>query len=170
MVDADIVIESVARYDKDMKDQLEQFCAQVVELGGLIDKEIELSVKMGWLEKNLPWLPLVRKDRSNEYQKCIQKDRGLRETIPVIYDDVCSRLDSLISNIDSGLGNIEVSQGTKEIDAVIAVRDAFKKFDQKFRYYNWFLRFGRNASKTSFRDRYPDARAIYRRVLSGSDD
>lgn len=159
------IIDLLERHDGEMKGMLEIFCDQVIELGGLIDREIELSVKMGWLERNLPWLPLVRKDRSNEYQKCLVKDRGLRETIPAIYDDVCSRLDWLIANIDSALRNMDPGQERKEMDALFSVREAFQKFDRKFRYYNWFLRFGRNASKTSFRDRYPDARSVYLRAL-----
>lgn len=159
------VIDWVASYEEDMKDWLQEFCLRVIELGELIDKEIGLSVKMNWFEKHVSWLPFMNTDRIREYQECVAKDRRLRESIPLIYDEICFTLDFLISSLKEAVKNTDRGQNGNECAAVNAVLEVFKEFDHKFRYYNWFLRFGRNESQTSFRDRYPDVRAIYQQAL-----
>jgi hypothetical protein len=161
-------INIVASYDEDMRGWLQEFCRRLIELGELIDKEIGLSVKMNWFEKHVSWLPFTDKDRIREYQKCVTRDRRLRESIPLIYDEICFQLDFLISSLEEAVKNTDRGQNEDELAAVNAVLEVFKEFDHKFRCYNWFLRFGRNESQTSFRDRYPDAWAVYQQALSGT--
>ncbi|HOX29820.1 MAG TPA: hypothetical protein PLR75_01555 [Candidatus Pacearchaeota archaeon] len=158
-------IDCIASHDEEMRIFLHRFCSQVIELGELIDKEIGLLVKLNWFEKHFSWLPFMNTERSKEYRECVTRNYELRKSISFIYDLICSRLDVMVESLELAVKNTDRAQNPNDFAAVSAVLEAFKEFDHKFRCYNWFFRFGRNESQTSFRDRYPDARAIYQQAI-----
>ncbi len=164
------IIDLVASYDDELKDNLVEYCRQVIRFWQVKDRGFDLFITMGWWERNITWVPFVRKDRSEEFRECRKEEAKLCASITILENRIKGKLDDFKGILHSALERLNVQQKDgKEFQAVGAVLQAFQEFSKKFSCYNWFLRFEKKETSLSFSQRYPDARAIYRRVLTKSD-
>lgn len=153
-----------------MRDDLNKFCRKVAKLGATRDVLLRLSVQMNWWEMYLSWLPLVRKDRIEEYRSNVAIDIELSRSIPELRAKIIDKLDDFVKRL------LEAKKETADCDvdnyremaAVNAVWAAFYEFSEKFKDYNWFFRLGSDKGKRSFLCRYPDGYHIYITALSSS--
>jgi hypothetical protein len=164
------IIDLVASYNDELKDDLVEYCRQVVRFGQVKDRGFDLLIAMGWWERNIPWVPFVRKDRSEEFRECRKEEAKLFASITILENRIKGKLDDFKVKLQAALNDLNVQEKDgKEFQAVGAILQAFREFSKKFSCYNWFFRFGKNETGLSFSQRYPDAQAIYRRVLAKPD-
>lgn len=159
------VISYIESWDEQIKSDLEEFGDHIYKLGAARDRLINLGVEMSWLEKNLPWLPLVRKDRFEEFQECSRKNQELSGTVKEKRERICARLSDFIEMLED---NISSEDDQKIKTALAAVVVAFEDYLKKFQNYSWFL-FGGLDSRIGPDQYYPDACKIYDKALEESD-
>ncbi|HOX29819.1 MAG TPA: hypothetical protein P5080_02510 [Candidatus Paceibacterota bacterium] len=157
------IISYIESWDEQIKDELHEFGRLSYKLGITMESWFELYDKMSWLEINLPWLPLVRKDRFNECQSHLRRRRELSKLAEEKHKQICDRLERFIGMITE---EITEEQDAKERKALGAVHAAFSDFLEKFRHYDWFSFFD-SADPIRFDKYYPDARAIYDNAKNG---
>lgn len=151
------IISYIESWDEQIKDELREFGRLSYKLGIAVESWFELYDKMSWLEINLPWLPLVRKDRFNECQSHLSRRRELSKLAEERHKQICDRLETFTEMLFEGISEEKNGQESKALRAVHA---AFSDFLEKLRHYDWFSFFD-SADPIRLDKYYPDARAIY---------
>lgn len=162
----DMVVLYIISFDGEMKADLRKYCEMIGEFRHANNAALALYVQMSFFEKNLSFLPFVRKDRFDEYYDKRKRAYALSKEIETLYKQIADQLNELVDkSVEAVRYAARHDAEAAELAALDQVAEALKSFQKEFTGYNWFFHTDEKISEQFFSDRYPDVEKIYSETL-----